>query len=142
MGIKAIYTAIEAQLKTINGSDSTPLFKHYHTWNNQFLDLLGDKNNDISIPFPAVFIEINIDNIEQMGNQCQLFDCTLKLHIAHQLMDSGGGEFEQNWAVFDVVDTVYLVDKTITDDMDEYEIAEINDKIFSDLPKQYVNLRT
>ena len=109
MGLREVYNTIETRLHTIVDSNNVEKFKHYHTWNQQFKDLLGKPgaNKDISIPFPAVFIEVVVDSIEEQGSFNQLWNCTLNLHIAHQLYNAMNGEFEQNWDVFDLVDDVH-----------------------------------
>ena len=109
MGLKNIYSIIENRLHTIEDEYGIEIFKHYHTWNSQFKDLLGSagSNKDVSIPFPAVFMEVVVDKIEEQGSFNQNLECTLNLHIAHQLMNSMFGEFEQNWEIFDLVDQVH-----------------------------------
>lgn len=107
MGLRTIYQDIETEVRSMVDASGNTLFQHTHTWNNQFKDLLGDTNNDVSIPFPACFIEINVDRIETQGNRNQLWNCTLILHIAHELYNAQDGEFEQNWEVLDLVDRVW-----------------------------------
>ena len=107
MGLRLIYEEIESQLSSITNDDGTPTFNHMHTWNDQFSDLLHEKNaTDILIPFPACFIEVVVENIETEGVGSQLWNCNVKLHIAHQLYHAGD-EYEQNWDVFDLVDKVH-----------------------------------
>ena len=109
MGLRNIYQIIENRLHTIIDENGDERFKHYHTFNQQFKYLLGSQseNKDISIPFPACFIEVTVDKIEEQSCMNQLWDCTLNLHIAHQLYNAQDGEFEQNWEVFDLVDKVH-----------------------------------
>ena len=112
MGLHDIYSKVEDQLHLVLDSNNAEIFQHYHTWNDQFSDLLAidpDNNKDITIPFPAVFFEVDVKSIEQQGNNCQLMNLEIKIHIAHQLMDAGDGEFEQNWIVFDVADTTHSI---------------------------------
>ena len=108
MGLRTIYQSVEDRLHTIKDINGVERFKHYHTWNQQFKSLLGSvgQNKDISIPFPAVFMEVVVNSIEEQGCFNQLWNCKLNLHIAHQMMHNGS-EFEQNWDVFDLVDEVH-----------------------------------
>jgi hypothetical protein len=107
MGMKKLYEEIEAKLASILNPDGTPAFKHLHTWNQQVRDLTGEKNNDISIPLPAVFVEIIVGEITKQGEGLNHFVADLHLHICHQLMNAENGEFEQNWEVFDLMDLVH-----------------------------------
>jgi hypothetical protein len=101
MGLRAIYNNIELKLETVSE------IKHIHTWNNQFADILADNNaTDVTIPFPAVFMEVIVNEIETESGGNQLWNCNLNLHVAHVFYHDGH-EFEQNWEVFDLVDTLH-----------------------------------
>lgn len=122
MGLRDIYQQIEQHIDDIHITDTPTdhnigqvsfnslnnVIKHRHTWNNQFESLLKTGGaQDCLIPFPAAFMEVIVDNIETQGVGNQLWNCRLKLHIAHYLLNAQDGEFEQNWEVFDLVDKVH-----------------------------------
>ena len=104
MGLRAVYTTIEAQLTTIQNNGNNA-FRHFHVWNEDVDDLKNGK--EVLWLRPACLMEVIVEDIEQMGNGNQRLNLIVNLHIIHELLHAGS-EFEQNYEVFDLADATYF----------------------------------
>ena len=88
---------ILAELRTIN------YFKFVAVWNNQFNYV--DDGSSYSIPFPNAFVELDLNNTEDVGVNYQASDIEIKIHIGQDFYN--GSTLEENLTIFDLRDIVY-----------------------------------
>ena len=119
--MKALYLAIIAQLQTIALNPTvygvTSFF--LDIWNNQVESLKSESeyhnepefasgNRQAPIPLPAVFIELDNLETEQLGAGYQIYpDLKIRLHIVHRQEDAGDGTLDRNVDVLSLQDLVY-----------------------------------
>lgn len=91
-----VINQIVAQLRTITD------FKLVTIWNNQF-DYM--ENGEIySFPFPCAFLEVSADGFDQLGNNYQSTDLTIKVHIGQDFYN--GSNIDENLSIFVLRDLV------------------------------------
>ena len=96
----ALYAQILAQVTDI---------QYVRMWNNQ-LDLVVAGKLEL-FQCPAAFIEFqsHTANKDTLGGGVQIFDPLLfKIHILSWQLDAADGTFEQNLAIYDLKDKMYL----------------------------------
>ena len=76
-------------------------------WNNQLNDL--EDGNVYSFPFPAVFIDINDYNLNDIGNGVQIYeDVNIDIHIVNEFYNNSLYEApEQNFNIFDLKQEIF-----------------------------------
>jgi len=104
MGLKTFYNDINTSIKEIVDDNDIQLFKYVGIWNNQLQSLRVD-NNWISITYPAVFIEINIRDIEQQGMRNQIWNCEVNFHVVDDFYN--GENMEENTRIFEFNDKLW-----------------------------------
>lgn len=55
---------------------------------------------------PTCFVEIEEENVKQLGKQITASDLTIKFHILQTELDSSDGQLDQNLSIFSLRDTV------------------------------------
>jgi len=90
MNIKKTYIELAEIVSTL------PAVKWVDLWSNQ-TDMF---DMELPFPFPAVFIEINSDNIESIGELAQDINAFVTLHVAYEtLAETYKGSYNQNTAL-------------------------------------------
>lgn len=119
-GIKQPIQDLLTLLKTIpvlngDGQNITPTVR---VWNNQVQYMRDPSGSKVeSFALPAFFPQITPDAVfEDIGQGYRSADLAFKIHIIHEFMDDGQGNFEQDLTVFDLRDKVvgYLTDVRLT----------------------------
>lgn len=91
----------EAILSIVSRCATVPGVAFTHIWNNQLNQEVEGQMYDF--PKPAVFVEAQTPNqFLPIGNAYSQSDIYFVIHIVHEQYDAGGGNFEQNTAVFDL----------------------------------------
>lgn len=113
MGLKTLYSDISTELKSIKNDDGSNLFNYIGIWNNHLAGLRGKNNNQIAITFPAIFSEVIIRSIEQLGQKHQLWNFDLRFHIIDDFYNDINGQFEENTRIFNISDKLWEHMQTI-----------------------------
>lgn len=126
MSLVPLFSAIKAQLlaKVANVSPFTQTvteanaIAYVQLWNNQLAAWRDDRNkaetvetgnNMYDVPMPAIMIEFDHADMQQLGGGVQLYDeLIVRVHIIHQQLDAGDGTMEQNLEVYALADAVHL----------------------------------
>lgn len=115
-GILSPIQALLTLLKTIPvpGGDGEVITPTVRVWNNQ-VQYMRDPNGAKveSFPLPAFFPQITPDAVfEDIGQGYRGADLGIKIHIVHEYVDGGDGNFEQDLLIFGLRDLVigYLTD--------------------------------
>lgn len=107
MSLKTLYTEIKTALQSYTDSNGDLLFKHVGVWNNQVNSLLSKENDIIQIQYPAAFVEIIIEDIEEMQMHSQLWNVLINIHIIDDYYNNELTENEENLRIFDLTDLVW-----------------------------------
>lgn len=91
-----VINEIVAELRAI------PEFKLVTIWNNQFNYM--DDGEIYSFPFPCAFLEVNDSSFEQLGNNYQATDLSIKIHIGQDFYN--GSNIDENLTIFVLRDLV------------------------------------
>lgn len=107
--MKLFLESIFTQLRTY-----APSIKHMAVYNSQYENIRDpDPEKGYLFEMPAVFIELDLSSIKQMGGGYQLIEpLPVTVHIVVQELDSGTGTLDQNYNIFDVKDEVLLALQT------------------------------
>jgi|GEM_PF-2294246 len=95
------FTSLKTKIESIAS------IQHVRMWNNQLDTLFNGES--YMFPFPAVFIEFDTSQIQQLGEGRQLYNPLIfKLHICNWQLDAGDdATFEQNLEIYTLKNTVY-----------------------------------
>ena len=95
--MKQLYLDIQTQLQ----AKATDI-QFIQLYNNQFTLL---QNGSATFATPAVFVELAVNAVQQLGTGIQLFDLTVRLHICHQFLNSDN--ITEDLDVYDLAQEVY-----------------------------------
>jgi len=79
-----------------------PEFKHVVVWNNQFAYM--EDGGDYAFPMPCAFIELQTNNLQDIGEGYEGSDISFVLHIGQNVLNSD--YMEQNLTIFELRDLV------------------------------------
>ena len=107
-----VFRAIKARVESKNLG-----FNMIKIWNNQIEKSKEKDENGSSlyaINYPALFVEFTAPyEISQLGDGFQIYDpLDIRIHIAHNQLDSMDGEMEQNIDVFALKQQVFIALQT------------------------------
>jgi len=107
--MKLFLESIFTQLRTF-----APSVKHMAVYNRQYENVMEkDPEKGYLFEMPAVFIELDLSSIKQMGAGYQMIEpLPVTVHIVMQELDSGTGTLDQNLNIFDLKDEVLLALQT------------------------------
>lgn len=128
MSLVPVFTAIKTRLLA-NVSRFTPFTQsvtednalfYVQMWNNQLagwkdeylkianIDEPSRDTTTYSVNYPAILIEFDHVENEQMGNGWQIYnDLIIRVHLVHEQLDAMDGTMEQNLDVYNLADAVY-----------------------------------
>ena len=99
--MKQLILDIIARINTVQGVNFVAV------WNNQLSDI--ESGDVYSFPFPAVFIDIQDYNINDIGNGVQVYeDLIINIHIVTEFYNNSVYEAqEQNLDIFDLKQDIF-----------------------------------
>lgn len=108
--MKTLLQSIITYILTLTDNNGDTLIKYCKEWNEQYSDIIKDKDVETMFPMPAAFIEYEApEGAVQLGAGVQSWDpLNITLHILHWQLDAGGGDMEQNLEVYDLVAAIHL----------------------------------
>lgn len=98
---------VMTRLRTLTPQNQDGLFPNLYVrvWNNQFSQL--DEGSIYNFPLPAAFVEVvSPAAYNRIGVGFSQGDLIFKIHIGHEQLDAGDGNFEQDLKIFDLRDSV------------------------------------
>lgn len=81
--------------------------KFVSTWNGH--DRMIDERNQFPFDFPAMFYEMNTEDVSTLGEGYNVYDpFDVKIHILHAQYDAGNGNMDENTDIEDSMNEVKL----------------------------------
>lgn len=89
--------------------ESLPEIKHVAVWNNQVAQL--EAGDNWAFALPAVFIQLDVNDIVQLGRYAEEYDLRVIIHIVQEFYN--GDRMDENLTIFDLKQKVFKAIKNL-----------------------------
>lgn len=107
MSLKTIYAELKTAVSNIVDDNNEKVFKYVGIWNNQVRSLRSKQNDIIQTQYPAAYIEVIVEDIEQQHCIHQLWNLIINIHIIDDFYNNEITENEENVRIFETTDYLW-----------------------------------